>query len=171
MVQARKKSSKSAQIESVVNGKQVDKLMIAALLESLSIIFATMVNLKINAGVPVTKQGSSAKGDVTGLIGMQAKGVSASVALTLTLPAIRAISFKLFGEEIASINKEATELVGELTNMLAGGAKRILSEQGHDFDMQTPQLLAGQGHDIVHLSSGQTVWLPIAMEQDECFSS
>jgi chemotaxis protein CheX len=169
MFQARKKSKQPDWVESVVNGKQMDKLILGALLESLSNIFSNMVNLKISAGVPVAKRGSSAKGGVAGLIGMQAEGVSVSVALTLTLPAIRVISIKLFGEEVATINKEATELLGELTNMLAAGAKRILSEQGHEFDMQTPQLLAGQGHDIGHLSSGQTVLIPIEMDENEFY--
>lgn len=169
MVQAKKKNIKKDQDGSMKIGSHMDILMINALLESLFTIFSTMVNMKINAGVPVAKKGSSAQGDVTGLIGMKAEGASGSVALTLSMPVIRAISLKLFGEEIAIINKEATDLVGELTNMLVGGAKRILSEKGHDFDMQTPLLFTGKGHDIVHLTSGQTVLMPIEIDKDEFY--
>ncbi|MBV5346394.1 MAG: chemotaxis protein CheX [Rhodoferax sp.] len=61
------------------------------------------------------------------------------------------------------------DLAGELANMLVGGAKRILSERGHDFDMQTPQLLLGEGHEIVHHYSGQTVLLPINIGPDEFY--
>lgn len=169
MVQAQKKISQKGKVVPTEIDNHMDILMINALLQSLFTIFSTMMNLNIIAGIPAAKKGSSAKGEVTGLIGMKAEGACGSVALTLPLPAIRAISQSLLGEEIASINKEATDLVGELTNMLVGGAKRILSEKGHDFDMQTPQLFTGQGHDIVHLVSGQTVLMPIEIGKDEFY--
>lgn len=169
MAQAKKPKSKKIQDESLNDGNHMDIVMINALLESLYTIFSTMVNVKINPGVPIPKKGNLSQGEVTGLIGMKAEGASGSVALTLTLPAVRKISLRLFGEEVVSINKEAQDLAGELTNMLVGGAKRILSEKGHEFDMQTPQLLTGKDHQIVHFTSGQTVLLPIEMEQDEFY--
>ena len=150
-------------------GGHLDLVMIHALLESLFTIFATMVSREIEPGIPVPKQGNAAKGEVSGLIGMKAEGASGSVALSLTLPAIREISLSLFGHEIASVDNEAMDLAGELTNMLVGGAKRILSEKGHDFDMQTPQLLQGDGHEIVHHYPGQTVLLPVNIGQHEFY--
>ncbi len=169
MTLVKKTKSRKKQNESMGHGGHMDIVMIHALLESLFTVFGTMVNLKINPGVPIPKQGNVSRGEVTALIGMKAEGTSGSVALSLTLPAIRKISFSLFGEEITSINNEATDLAGELTNMLVGGAKRILSEKGHDFDMQTPQLMQGKGHEIVHLCSGQTVLLPITMDKEEFY--
>jgi chemotaxis protein CheX len=151
------------------DGRHMDILMIHALLDSLFTIFSTMVRLKIQPGVPELKQGNAAKGEVSAQIGMNSEGASGSVALTLTLPAVREISRGLLGHEITSIDKEAADLAGELVNMLVGGVKRILSEKGHDFDMQTPQLLLGEGHDIIHLSSGQTVLLPVKIQQEEFY--
>lgn len=148
---------------------QMDVIVIHALLESLFTIFSTMVRLNISPGVPVPKQDNAARGAVSGLIGMKAKGVSGSVALSLTLPTIREISRSMLGDEITSADNEAADLAGELTNMLVGCAKRILSERGHDFDMQTPQLLSGEGHEIVHHYAGQTVLLPVNIGQDEFY--
>jgi len=157
------------QVPYLAYGGQMDVVVIHALLESLFTIFSTMVRLEIEPGVPLPKQGNAAKGQVSGLIGMKAEGVSGSVALSLTLPTIRVISRSLFGHEIASVNNEAVDLAGELTNMLVGGAKRILSEKGHDFDMQTPQLLLGEGHEIAHYHPGQTVLLPVNIGPDEFY--
>lgn len=147
---------------------RMDIVMTHALLESLLTLFSTMVNLEIQPGVPEAKQGNIAKGEVSSLIGMQAANASGSgsVALTLTLPTIREISRNLMGQEISTADKEAADLAGELINMLVGGAKRILSERGHDFDMQRPQLLTGEGHEIVHHHPGQTVLLPVKIGQD-----
>lgn len=151
------------------DGAHMDVLMIHALLDSLFTVFSTMVKVQIQPGVPELKQGKAAKGEVSGLVGMQAAGASGSVALTLTLPAIREISRGLLGHEITSADNEAADMAGELTNMLVGGAKRILSERGHDFDMQTPQLLRGEGHEIVHHYAGQTVLLPVKIGQHEFY--
>ncbi len=170
MAKPLKKSTKKNQAEASMNdGNHMDILMINALLNSLFTIFSTMVRLDIEAGTPIIKQDNIAKGVASGLIGMKAEGASGSVALSLTLATIRKISLSMLGEEFTSINKDATDLVGELTNMLVGGAKRILSEKGHDFDMHTPQLLAGKGHEITHHYAGQTVLLPILINEDEFY--
>jgi chemotaxis protein CheX len=149
---------------SMDDGSHMDTLMTHALLDSLFTIFSTMVKLKIQPGVPELKQGNVARGEVSALIGMNAEGVSGSVALTLTLPTVRVISRGLLGHEIDSIDKDAADMTGELTNIMVGGVKRFLSEMGHDFDMQTPQLLRGEGHEIVHPSAGRTVLLPVMVE-------
>lgn len=154
---------------SMNDGGHMDIVLIHALLESLFTIFDTMVKLEIQPGIPIPKLDNIAKGEVSGLIGMKAGGACGSVALSLTLPSIREISRSLLGQEISSIDNEAVDLAGELTNMLVGGAKRILSEKGHDFDMQTPELLRGDGHKIVHHFSGQTVLLPVRIEQEEFY--
>lgn len=154
---------------SMNDGNHMDILMINALLNSLFTIFATMVRAEITAGTPVIKKDNIAKGDASGLIAMNAAGTKGSVALSLTLPTIRIISGKMLGEEFTSLNKDATDLVGELTNMMTGGAKRILSEKGHDFDMHTPQLLVGERHEIVHHHGGQTVLLPILIDEHEFY--
>lgn len=154
---------------SMDDGGHLDILMIHALLDSLFTIFTTMVGVKIYPGVPVLKQGNAALGEVTGLIGMKADTASGSVALSFTLPAIRVISLNLMGHELTGIDKDAADLTGELTNMLVGGAKRVLSEKGHEFDMQTPQLLLGEGQEVVHHCAGQTVVLPIRIAEDEFY--
>lgn len=153
----------------MTDGGHMDVLMINALMDSLFTIFATMVRLKIQPGIPEPKQGNVAKGEVSALVGMNAEGACGSVSLSLPLPAIREISRALLGHEIGSADNEAADLAGELVNMLVGGAKSILSEKGHDFDMQTPQLLLGEGHEIVHHYAGQTVLLPIVAGQGEFF--
>jgi len=166
---SKKATSKKQQAPSLDDGEHMDILMINALLSSLFTIFETMVRLDIVAGVPVIKQNNIAKGEASGLIGMKAEGASGSVALSLPLPAIRKISLGMLGEEFTKVDKESADLVGELTNMLVGGAKRILSEKGLDFDMHTPQLMMGAGHEIVHHYAGQTVLLPILINQDEFY--
>lgn len=164
-----KQQTDKLQIGSMNDGSHADILIIHALMDSLFTIFTTMMNTRIQAGVPVPKSETTARGEVTALIGMKASGARGSVAVTLPMPALSEISRRLLGQEITDADKEAADLAGELTNMLVGGAKRILAEKGHDFDMQVPQLLTGEGHVIEHHHSGQTVLLPIKVGQSEFY--
>ncbi len=155
--------------ESLSDGNHPDIVIINALMDSLHTIFSTMMNTKVELGVPVPKSEKAAKGNVSALIGMQAEGSNGSVAITLPMPALGEISRKLLGHEITDINKDATDLAGELSNMLVGGAKRILSEKGMEFDMQTPQMMHGDDHEIEHHHGGQTVLLPVKVGEHEFF--
>ncbi|MDD2699698.1 MAG: chemotaxis protein CheX [Sideroxydans sp.] len=155
--------------ETLADGNHPDIVIINALMDSLHTIFSTMMNSKVELGVPVPKSDKTVKDGVSALIGMKAEGSNGSVAISLPMPALGEISRKLLGHEITDINKDATDLAGELSNMLVGGAKRILSEKGMEFDMQTPQTMHGDGHEIEHHHGGQTVLLPVKVDQHEFF--
>lgn len=104
-------------------------------LESIVNVLETMANVKATPGRPQRKEEDIANGDVTGLIGMAGGKVKGSLAITFTSAAIFDIAKRMIGEEVTEINSAITDLVGEITNMVTGGAKRLLSEQGYDFDM------------------------------------
>ncbi len=75
----------------------------------------------------------------------------------------------MLGEEIHSVNDIVTDLVGEITNIVTGGAKRSLSEMGYDFDLAIPGVVAGKNHIITHMTKGQTIVLPFHTEQGDFF--
>jgi chemotaxis protein CheX len=54
----------------------------------------------------------------------------------------------MVGEKVNSIDETVTDMVGELTNMTAGGAKNLLSEKGYDISMATPKMVIGKSHKI-----------------------
>lgn len=103
-------------------------------------------------------------GDVSGLIGMvsdQAKG-----SLSITFEGALALSTmkKMVGEAPDEVNEEIIDLVGEITNMVTGGAKRMLSEKGIEFDMATPIVVSGPNHSIHHKAKGPIVIIPLKNE-------
>jgi chemotaxis protein CheX len=148
---------------------QRDTVILNALIDSLHTIFETMMSTKVVMGVPFPKPENTVQSGVSALIGMNAVDARGSVAICLPMPALNEISRKLLGEEITAIDKDAAGLAGELSNMLAGSAKRILSEKGMEFDMQTPQMMHGDGHEIEHHHDGQTMLLPVNMNGHEFF--
>jgi chemotaxis protein CheX len=129
-------------------------------LASMLEVMSTMANLELTPGKPQRKTDERALGDVSGLIGMLAPQTRGSMSVTfqksLALEAMR----RMLGEAPAEINDEVTDMVGEITNMVTGGAKRRLAEQGFDFEMATPMVVAGADHSIRHHAQGPRIYMP-----------
>jgi chemotaxis protein CheX len=132
-------------------------------LESIVNVLETMANVKATPGKPQRKEEDVAHGDVTGVIGMASEQVKGSLAITFTSAAIFDIAKRMLGEEVTDINNTVTDLVGEITNMVTGGAKRVLAEQGYDFDMAIPAVIAGKNHRISHKSNGMKIIIPFSI--------
>lgn len=81
------------------------------------------------------------------MVGPQTKG---SLSITFEQGLILEIMQNMLGENPGNINEEVTDLVGEITNMVTGGAKNLLSDKGYEFEMATPVVVSGIGHKISH---------------------
>jgi chemotaxis protein CheX len=133
-------------------------------LESILNVLRTMAMLEAKPGAPEVKKDDIAKGDVTGLIGMASEKAKGTLAITFTEPVIIEITRRMLGEEVTGIDETVADMVGEITNMVTGGAKRILSEKGYHFDMAIPSVVAGKGHSIRHKSKGPVINVPFHSE-------
>ncbi|WP_339374098.1 chemotaxis protein CheX [Methylogaea oryzae] len=89
--------------------------------------------------------------------GAQCKG---SMSITFDADLAYEIMFRMVGERPKSMNDEVTDMVGEITNMVTGGAKRILAEKGYEFGMATPTVVTGLSHRIIHKSKGPKLIMP-----------
>jgi chemotaxis protein CheX len=138
-------------------------------LSSILNVLSTMAALKAEPGKPEIKKTNIAKGDVTGLIGMASEHAKGTLAITFTEPVILDIAKRMLHEEFHSVDSTVTDLVGEITNMVTGGAKRILSEQGYKFDMAIPSVVAGKGHTIRHKSKAPIIMVPFSTESGSFF--
>ena len=138
-------------------------------LVSLINVISTMATIDLKPGKPQLKNHDLAKGDVSGLIGMVGPKTRGSLSITFDQTLILEIMNKMLGEKPEFINDEVTDLVGEITNMVTGGAKNLLSEKGYDFDMATPAVVSGKNHTISHKSRGQKIMMPFTNEYGNAF--
>ena len=138
-------------------------------LESIVNVLETMANVKVTAGKPVRKEEDAAHGDVTGIIGMASNQAKGSLAITFSSEAIFDIARRMLGEEVSEVDSTVTDLVGEITNMVTGGAKRLLAEEGYDFDMAIPAVVSGKNHNISHKSSGPKIMIPFSTQAGKFF--
>jgi chemotaxis protein CheX len=118
-----------------------------------------MAQTELKAKKPEKKVGKTAHGDVSGLIGMVGPSIKGSFSLTFDEPLALTIMQRMVGESPEEINPEVADMVGEITNMVCGGAKLELSNKGHEFNMATPMVVSGKEHNISHQIDGPTLMM------------
>ena len=128
-----------------------------------------MARMELVPEKPMLKKDDAAKGDVSGLIGMVSPETKGSLSITFDAPLALATMKNMVGEAPDEVNEEITDLVGEITNMVTGGAKRLLSEKGFEFDMATPVVVSGKNHTIHHKSKGPIVIIPLKGEAGRAY--
>ncbi|EWH08203.1 hypothetical protein DS2_18578 [Catenovulum agarivorans DS-2] len=133
-------------------------------LSSLVNVISTMAMLELKPQKPRLKKDEVARGDVSGLIGMVGPQTKGSFSVSFEEGLALEIMSRMLGEKPDGINEEVTDMVGEITNMVTGGAKKLLAEKGYDFDMATPMVVSGKGHTIAHKSDGPIVIMPFEAE-------
>ncbi|KKC98095.1 MULTISPECIES: chemotaxis protein CheX [Photobacterium] len=138
-------------------------------LASLLNVLKTMASMELAPQKPLLKKDEVARGDVSGLIGMIGPQTRGSMSITFDEGLALEIMQRMLGERPNGINDEVTDMVGEITNMVTGGAKRMLSEKGYDFEMATPAVVSGRGHTITHKSEGAIIIMPFESEYGKAF--
>ena len=138
-------------------------------LSSMLNVMSTMAQMELTPEKPKLKKNEVAMGDVSGLIGMVSDQAKGSLSITFEGSLALATMKGMVGEGPDEINEEITDLVGEITNMVTGGAKRMLSEKGIEFNMATPMVVSGKDHTIHHKAEGPVVIIPLSSPHGKAY--
>lgn len=132
-------------------------------------VLETMAQIKIKPGKPTLKKDMIARGDVSGLIGMVGPSAKGSFSISFDEELALNVFRLMVGETVEEISEDITDMVGEITNMVSGGAKRQLGEKGFEFNMATPIIVTGKDHTIKHQVDGSKVLMPFVSEHGEAY--
>ncbi|WP_133469798.1 chemotaxis protein CheX [Paraglaciecola marina] len=131
---------------------------VAALLN----VLKTMAQVELVPGKPRKKTDEKAGGDVSGLIGMVGDNIQGSLSISFEESLVLEIMEKMLGEKPESIDSDVKDMVGEITNMICGGAKSDLDQKGFDFGMATPIVVSGKNHSVDHQVDGKKMVMPFS---------
>ncbi len=124
-------------------------------------VLETMAQTQVSPQKPRLKDGTTSYGEVTGIIGMTSGEISGSMIVSFTEKCIlKIVANMLMEEPKAKIDDEVVDAVGELTNMICGGAKAQLAKLDHKFDLATPNMVVGKGVEIAYYSKAPTIVIP-----------
>jgi len=132
-------------------------------------VSATLETLQVMAfsrparGDPFVKTDCATQGDVSGVIQFAGDAIG-SVAVTFSSVLAAKIYSRMVGETVPELTDEVRDAVGEIANMVAGGAKAALSEKGYSFQLTVPSVVVGKNHSIAHRGKGPYLVVPFHLE-------
>lgn len=134
---------------------------IAATLQALEVMAA----VRPVRGNPFVKNDQVAKGDISSLIGLAGEAAG-SVAVSFPSTLACRIYENMVGEAADGLDDGVQDAIGEIANMIAGGAKAALAQQGFSFRIAIPTILVGPGHTIEHKGDGPCLVVPFTLEAE-----
>ncbi|MBX7144461.1 MAG: chemotaxis protein CheX [Oligoflexia bacterium] len=145
----------------------MDAGLINPFIQSTVNVLSTMAQTSPTVGQAAIKKGHKTWGCVTGIIGMAGKEVTGNLVVSFDEGSILGIVSKMLMEEFKEINKDVVDAVGEITNMISGGTKKLLSEKGFSFDMATPVILVGKDIEMTQLSKSPVLCVPFKTDRGQ----
>lgn len=123
----------------------MDSSYVIPFVKSVQNVFETMLQLPVQVGDPELRRSGDPAFDVSGIIGMSGD-VDGSVVLSFpTATAERVVSL-LTGEQMSQAHQDFADAIGELVNMVSGGAKAQFV--GKNVSISCPSVVIGSDHVV-----------------------
>lgn len=128
-------------------------------------VIETMAQTPVTHAKAELKKDAVTYGDVTGIIGMTCETVTGAMVVSFSQECILHLVANMLMEPVkAKVDEDVIDAVGELTNMICGGAKASLAKLNLKFDLATPTMVAGRGVEISMFSKAPTIVIPFSTE-------
>ena len=123
----------------------MDQSYIIPFIKSVQNVFETMLQLPVQMGQPELKQPGEDGYDVSAIIGMSGD-VDGSVVLSYPTETAERVVAIFTGMELETNHEDFADAVGELVNMVSGGAKAQFN--GKHVSISCPSVVIGQSHQV-----------------------
>jgi chemotaxis protein CheX len=134
----------------------MDPKLIVPLVNSIRAVFSTMVKVDVTICRPHVKIEPAPLYDVSGIIGLSGDLIG-SIVVSFEAGAAAKIVSVFAGMELDPKGPDFPDAVGELANMIAGGAKKAL---GGLANITVPSVILGRGHTVARLSDVPCIVIP-----------
>lgn len=124
-------------------------------------VFQTMLNCQLKQGEALQNDRFQPQYDVSGVIGLSGE-VSGTVILSVEREVALQATQALLGAAPDEVDEEVIDAIGELTNMVAGGAKTKLTT--FNMSLALPAVITGRNHAIAFGSRVRPVAVPFQSE-------
>lgn len=108
-------------------------------------VFSKMLNCDITRCTPAAREGFQPPHEVSGVMGLQGNACG-TVVVSLSREAALAATETMMGVKAVTIDADVIDVVGEITNMVAGAAKAQLVELSMTIGL--PTVITGKSHVI-----------------------
>ncbi len=135
-------------------------------IEATEEIIDTVAMIQVKRGNLALKKDSTVAYDVSGIIGITGEATG-SIALSFPKKSALAVVSNFTGEDVIGIDNDTTDAIGELTNMIAGRAKKIFSEKNIKLKISVPNVVVGKNHSISTPKNAPSIVIPFESDAGE----
>lgn len=134
----------------------IDPKLVVPLVNSIRALFSTMVKLDVAIERPHIKTAPAPSYDVSGIIGLSGDLVGSIVVSFQMEAAVKVVSI-FTGTTLDADSPDFPDAVGELANMIAGGAKKAFDGKAN---ITVPNVVIGAHHRLPRLSDVPCLVIP-----------
>lgn len=142
----------------------MDAQYIKPFIASIQNVFTTMMQLPVTVQAPKVKDNPSMTYDVSGIIGLSGDVVG-SIVLSFPKDTAERIVSLLTGSPMTADSPDFADAIGELVNMVSGGAKANFT--GKKVSISCPSVVVGPGHKVAKQTDAPTIIIPCATDCGE----
>lgn len=132
-------------------------------------VFSTMLNCPLKRKNLTVKTNSSPSHEVSAVIGLSGTTVNGSVVFSLSRSVALTVVKQMLDLDVSELNADVADAIGELANMIAGGAKASFSE--YKLSLGLPNVIIGRHHNIMFPNNVRpicvefhTPWGPVTLD-------
>lgn len=128
-------------------------------------VFSTMVMMEVADERPLTQPVVSFHDTLTSMVGLAG---SHSGILAIHCPKALAlkVTSNMLGMEVAEIDDDVNDAMGEIANMIGGDVKHIFSPKGADINLSIPTVIYGSDYVLESISTSEALVIPFDCEGD-----
>ena len=145
----------------------IDANLINPFLKSIHNVMETMLNVKPEQAAPFVKKDNLTNGDVSGIIGFTESNCAGSIVISFPENTALKVFKLLTGESSNRIGTDVQDAIGEMANMVAGGAKSDFSKTGLSFHLSIPTVVVGRNHMLNHSGNLPVMVVPMSLGDDK----
>ena len=123
--------------------------------------FSKMVGIEAKPGKLMVKKGNADDYDISGIIGISG-GAKGMVALSFPKDTAVKVTNKFVGLANSDMNADTIDAIGELANIVAGNAKKGLTE--FNIQISLPSVIMGENHQIMEAKDVLSFVVPFTTE-------
>ncbi len=138
----------------------MDAKLINPFINATTNVIGTMAQLEPRPGKPAVKMNKLSWGDISGIIGLTGEKATGNMVVSFEEKCILRIVSNMLMEEFTEITDDVVDAVGEITNMISGGAKKELEELGYTFEMAIPVIMKGKNMEITQITKAPIIVIP-----------
>lgn len=127
-------------------------------MEAVSDILLTMAEINCQRQPVFLKSQSETPGDIVAVMPLEGDSFQGAFALALEAATACDIGQKLLREPMSFPSDACLDMTGELANMVSGGARKRLWQNGYSFEMAQPTIQLSSG--FAGLPLGSTLVIP-----------